>query len=185
MANNKAHGDLWDKAITANSVKDNGATVLMGGNIDSNNATVTNAPNASILGAGRQDQPSVQQSSYVGTTIANSNGNFAQQDARNFIVKGGNITTTLAGVAYTNLRGGANRNQITSINSLLTRKTVLIDSWNYVTGSPTYNASNPSDDDFGDVNGTHSLPTRAVPGNLVYLETGADTTTTAYKEKTG
>lgn len=184
MANNKAHGDLWDKAISANSLNDNGATVLMGGDIDTDNNTVTNAPNESILGAGRKPQPGPVQSATanIGTTKANTNGNFATMPAGHYIVKGGNITTDLAGVSYTLMQG--NSVQIKSIKSQLTRKTVLIDSWNYATGEATFNASNPSDDDF-DIDSAHTLPTRAVPGNLVYLVTGATPSTVAYKEKTG
>jgi hypothetical protein len=189
-AQHPAHGDLWDKAITANPLRDNGATVLMGGAIDSS-PTVTSAPDTAITGAGKKQPTGVVQSAYTGATIANSSGTFAKQTAGNYIVKGGNITTTLAGVAYRGLRGAGNQNQIRGIHTLLTRKTVLIDSWNYATGAATFNAGNPSSDDFGAAalaqSGTaHAIPTRAVPGNVVITDfDGLEPTATALPAKTG
>jgi len=185
MANNKAHGDLWDKAITANPVRDNGATVLMGGNIDSNSATVTQSLGKEITGAGRKAQPGPVASAHTGAQKSNSAGTFAVLAAGHYVMKGGNITTQLAGVAYRGLRGGGNQNQIRGIHFLFTRKTVLIDSWDYATGAATFNLNNPSDDDF-DINGSHAVPTRALPGNVVTLPTGRETpTTTALPAKTG
>lgn len=190
MANNKAHGDLWDKAIDANPLRDNGATVIMGGAIDSS-STVTQALDKAITGAGREEQPGVKENAQTGAQKANSAGVFARLTAGSYIMKGGNITTNLAGVAYRGLRGGGNQMQIRGIHTLLTRKTVLIDSWDYATGAATFNGSNPSDDDFGDAalaqSGTpHTTPTRALPGNVITLPTGRETpTTTALPAKTG
>jgi len=184
MANNKADGSLWDKVISANVVRDNGATVLMGGAIDSS-ATVTNAPDLAITGAGRRAQPKPVESAQVGTTKSVTAGTFAKLAAGQYIVKGGNITTVLAGVAYRGLRGAGNQNQIRGIHTLLTRKTVLIDSWDYATGAATLSGSNPSDDDF-DIDGDYAIPTRALPGNVITLPTGRETpTTTALPAKTG
>ena len=184
MANNKAHGDLWDPAISANPQRDNGATVLMGGAIDTS-PVVTNAPDMAITGAGRKAQPKPVESAYVGTTNANASGTFAVLAAGHYVVKGGNITTQLAGVAYRGLRGAGNQNQIRGIHFLWTRKTVLIDSWDYATGAATFNAGNPSDDDF-DINSSFAAPTRALPGNVITLDTGREVpTTTALPAKTG
>jgi len=184
MANNKAHGDLWDKAITANPTRDNGATVLMGGAIDSSK-TVTNAPAQDITGAGKKQPTGVYQSAHTGADTANSSGTFAVMAAGHYVVKGGNITSQLAGIAYRGLRGGGNQNQIRGIHFLFTRKTVLIDSWDYATGAATFNAGNPSDDDF-DINSSHAVPTRALPGNVITLPTGREVpTTTALPAKTG
>jgi hypothetical protein len=183
MANHKADGSMWDAAIAANPQRDNGATVLMGGNIDSS-PTVTSAPGKAILGAGREPQPKPVKSAYVGTTHANAAGTFAVLAAGHYVVKGGNVTTQLAGVAYRGLRGAGNQNQIRGIHTLLTRKTVLIDSWDYAIGSATFNVGNPSDDDFDA--GSYAVPTRALPGNVVILDTGREVpTTTALPAKTG
>jgi hypothetical protein len=182
MSNNKAHTDLYSKAITANDLHDNGATVLMGGDIDSSK-TVTNAPDLAITGAGRKAQPGPVQSAHTGATYANINGIFAKLTAGQYAVKGGNITTQLAGVAYRGLRGGGNANQIRSIHTLLTRSTVIIDSWNYATGVATINEGSPSSDDFD--SGSYATPTRALPGNLIVNETGGTPSTEAYQEKTG
>lgn len=182
MANNKAHTDLWGKAVSANPTRDNGATVLMGGPIDSS-PTVTNAPDTAILGAGRKPQPGPVKSANVGTTHANASGAFAVLAAGHYVMKGGNITTQLAGVAYRGLRGGGNPNQIRGLHTLLTRSTVLIDSWNYATGVATFNESNPSSDDFDA--GSYAESTRALPGNLIVNDAGAGPSTKAYQEKTG
>lgn len=184
MANNKAHGDLWDKAIDANPLRDNGATVIMGGAIDSS-PTVTQALAQSITGAGRKKQPGPIESAHTGAQKANAAGTFAVLTANHWVMKGGNITTQLAGVAYRGLRGAGNQNQIRGIHTLLTRKTVLIDSWDYATGAATFNVGNPSDDDF-DINSSFAVPTRALPGNVITLDTGRETpTTTALPPKTG
>lgn len=185
MANNKAHGDYWDKAVSANDLKDNGGTVLMGGNIAADGA-ITNAPDMTITGAGRKPNPAPTQSATanIGTTKVNDSGTFAKLKAGEYVVKGGGVTTELAGVAYTGLQSGANNVQTKSIKTLLTRSTVLIDSWNYATGEATFNIGNPSSDDF-DINSSYAAPTRAVPGNLVYMVTGAVPETDAYSEKTG
>lgn len=180
MANNKAHTDLYGKAVTANDVRDNGATVLMGGPVD-DTLTVTSAPSGSILGAGRKPGPGPIKNAHVGTSHALELGSFAKLG--DYIVKGGNITAKVAGLAYTGLRGGGNQNQIRGLHTLLTRKTVLIDSWNYATGAPTYNASNPSDDDFN--NGSFAEPTRALPGNLVIVQDGKSANVKAYQAKNG
>jgi len=181
---NKANSALYSKAITANALRDNGATVLMGGNIDSS-STVTQALAQDVTGAGRRDQPRVQKSAYVGTTHANASGTFAILAAGHYVVKGGNITTQLAGVAYRGLRGAGNQNQIRGIHFLWTRKTVLIDSWDYATGAATANVGNPSADDF-DINAAFAAPTRALPGNVITLPTGREVpTTTAVPAKTG
>jgi len=184
MAINSADGSMWDKAITANPVRDNGATVLMGGAIDAL-PVVTNAPGKSITGAGREGQPGPIESAYTGATTSNPSGTFAKLTADQWVMKGGNVTTQLAGVAYRGLRGAGNQVQSVGIHTLLTRKTVLIDSWDYATGAATFNIGNPNDDDF-DISGTYTTPTRALPGNVITLPTGRDVpTTTALPAKTG
>jgi len=183
-AQNPAHGDYWDKAVSANPTRDNGATVLMGGNIDSS-PVVTNAPAQAVTGAGKKQPTGVYESAYTGATNANSSGTFAVLAPGHYVMKGGGVTSQLAGVAYTGLRGAGNQNQIRGIHTLLTRKTVLITSWDYATGVATPAGGNPSSDDF-DINGSYAIPTRAVPGNVITLPTGRETpTTTALPAKTG
>ncbi len=190
MANNKADGALWDKAITANPVRDNGATVLMGGAIDTTNQTVTNAPDTAITGAGRRGQPGVKANAQTGAQAANSSGTFAVMAAGQYVMKGGNITTQLAGIAYRGLRGAGNQNQIRGIHTLLTRGTVIITSWDYATGVATKSANNDDDFDTGSVGlgsgDSYVVPTRALPGSVVTLPTGRETPlTTTLPAKTG
>lgn len=182
IMSNKANSGLYSKAVSANDLADNGATVLRGGNIDSSK-TVTNAPGSSILGAGRGKLNTPIEDSQVGTTTAWSTGAFATLPEGIYVVKGGNVTTSLAGVAYTGLASAGNPVQQRSINSRLTINTVLIDSWDYATGVPTFNSSNPATSDF-DV-GSYADPTRAIPGNLVIIDDGITPTVVAYQPKTG
>lgn len=182
MARNPAHSDLWTKTKSSEPTRDNGATVLMGGNIDDTD-TVTASPGGAILGAGRKPQPGPVENASVGTTKANDSGVFAVLKPNHYVVKGGNITSELAGVAYRGLRGG-NQNQIRGLHTLLTRKTVLITSWNYATGVPTFGGGNPSDDDF-DLDGDFAEPTRALPGSVVVIDAGAGPNTVNLESKTG
>jgi len=188
MAQNPADTSMWGKAITANARRDNGATVLMGGNIETTNDTVTNAPDMTITGAGREKQPkpynatgaSAATKANVGTAEVFSGRQFAVMDAGNYIVKGGNITTTLAGVAYTGLRSAGNPMQIRNPHTLLTRKTLIITNWYYTTGGII--SSSTSDDNFG---ASHTRATRALPGNVTTLPTGKVPVDTAIPSKTG
>lgn len=186
MANNKADGSMWDPAISTSPQRDNGATVLMGGAIDTS-STVTNAPDTAITGAGGQQPVGPVQSEYTGATYAQSTGNFAKMVAGDYIVKGGNITTNLAGVAYRGLRGAGNQNQIQSIHSVLIRYSVAITDWLYSTGVPT--ATTATTDTFGDEQANYdayAVPTRALPGNVVITDfDGLDPTVVALPAKTG
>lgn len=189
-AQNPAQTAYWD-AATASAQKDNGGTVLMGGNISSDGA-ITNAPGMAITGAGGRQPPGVLDGTAV--DLAQSTGTLAVLKAGHYIMKGGNVTSELAGVAYRGLRGGGNQNQNTGGNAsrlAITRTTVMITSWDYATGAATFADQNPApvaggSGDFGGVNGTYTVPTRALPGNVVTLPDGRETpTTTALPAKTG
>lgn len=173
---NKADSSMYAKVISANDLHDNGATVLMGGTIDAS-GTVTQSLGKAILGAGSKQPSGVVESAHVGTTNANDAGTFAKQTAGNYIVKGGDVTATLAGVAYRGLRGGGNQNQVRGIHSLVTRHTVKITAWNYATGAAT--KATGTDDNFG---ASYVDPTRALPGNLV-INYGDGAVVKAYQEK--
>jgi hypothetical protein len=177
---------MYKYATSETSARDNGATVVMGGNIDSS-PTVTSAPDMAITGAGREKQPGVQSNAQTGAQKANSSGDFAVLAAGSYIMKGGNVTTNLAGVAYRGLRGAGNQNQIRGIHTLLTRSTVLIDYWKMTAAgvfSTVMQGGNPSSDDF-DIGGDYQVPTRALPGSTVALPTGGTPVTTLLPAKTG
>jgi len=171
--------------IAGNDVKNNGATVMLGGNAKTTerNAPVTNVAGMSVMGAGRQDQPGpvYEVDNVKANTDAGST--FATLAPGAYIVKGLNITTTLANVANDTLTSGGTQKTTVSIHEHNSRRTVLIDSWNYVTGDPTYNASNPSNDSFG--SDVAAAPSRAIPGYLVYAIGENVPTATAYEAKTG
>jgi hypothetical protein len=172
------------KAIDANPTRNNGATVVMGGAVAADDTAVTNAPDMTITGAGKKGNPAVYgPSATTGTSKIVDAGNFATQPAGHYVMRGGNVTRTLAGVAYLGLIGGAADHGVRrSIHSLTTRSTVLIDSWDYATGVPTYNVGNPSSDDFGSDHA--AAPTAAIPGELVFLEGDPDPTQADYEART-
>ncbi len=163
--------------ISGTTTRNNNGTVLLGGNVSSD-GPISNAPDKSILGAGAVDQPKPQISAHTGAKKVVSAGVFAGGDQ---VMYGGNVTTDLAGVANTEMANTASDENRVSIHSITTRKSVLIDSWNFATGTPTYNASNPSDDDFG--NDEASRPSLAVPGEFVY-KIGATPTQADYPART-
>lgn len=178
---NKANSIYYSKAITANALVDNGGTILGGGNI-ATGSPITNVPFITIVGAGAKDNPGPQESANTGLGKALSSGVFGSMTAGEYIVKGGN-TDSLASVAYTGLQGGGNPISQRSINSRLTRSTVLITSWNYATGVATKSESNPSSDNFDA--GSYADPTRAIPGSLVVNDNGNAPSVESYNEKTG
>lgn len=139
------------KAINANPVVNNGGLV-----IDSSST------NLIAVGTKEQNSPS-SATATSGTVKAVNAGNYCQ--INQFILKGVGATTALATVAYAGAGAGNPIPQVSQkiINS---RRSVHITSWSYSTGIATKTANTV--DSFG----TDFVPTRAVPGELVYT-TGA------------
>lgn len=121
------------------------------------------------------------------TQKAVSAGVFATLTAGKYVVRGGGVTTELAGVAFDGLKGGAADNQRRiSIPYCYTRKTVHITSWDYATGAATHHGS-PHSDDFrmGQAGADDAVTTRAIPGEFCFIENGQTPSTKDYEAKTG
>ena len=178
------------QAVTSGSSKNNGATVLMGGAADVTPSpgqphAVTNTPNATILGAGRKPQPGPMEASAHNQKAVPA-GLWAYMAPDNWVIR--RVGELLAGTVTTRVLkgGGSNFGQRRSIHYLNTRWTVHIDSWNYATGVPSYATPKETNDTFGNDNAAGPvIPTRAVPGQLVELETGKIPTSSTYEAKTG
>lgn len=152
--------------ISGSTTRNNNGTILLGGNVSAT-GPVTNAPDKTVLGAGATPPPSPKNSANVGTTKAVSAGNFAKLASGSYVVYGGDITTTLAGVSNTEIANTASDEHRKRVNQITSRRTVRITSWDYRTGTPTYHASNPSNDSFGADHAADNT-TKAIPGELVY-----------------
>lgn len=178
------------------SKKNNGGTILWAGNIPSN-SPITNGPGLTFMirsGVGENVAagPDTGVSIGLGTATYStfkpvSAGVFNAQRAGQYIIP--TVTTQIAGLANTTLLSGASdfgRNSINRIKDI--RITYLYQfQWaqlgnNLGSGvTITPSVKNTANDTLGtDVAAT---PTRAVPGQLVFLETGKTPTTSNYKVK--
>jgi len=125
--------------------------------------------------------------------------------ATEWVVQAGNVTTTLGGVAYDGLIGGAagpdpNRDFVAELET--TRALGKVDIDVFASGEPGYNhlvtkSNNPDGDapgsvqnyvapsGAGDVNSNDlaANTTRAIPGQLVYMQGGKKPFETQYKAK--
>jgi len=107
----------YQKAITANPYKNNGATVLNAGNVVGTNVTksVTLANTATQYGSQR---PVV--SSTLGIQKANNSGTFAKMTAGNYVIIG--VSQTLAGLTNTTLKASKSfshnpKHRLTTVNT--------------------------------------------------------------------
>lgn len=185
----------FSKAKSGQPVKDNGATVLYGGNIDSSEA-VTNAPDASIVGYhsgvhGSTVPGPTTQGDHPNLSTAKplSAGSFAKMTAGEYVMR--KVSTKLAGAANTTLQSGASDFGRRSIHFNEQQVTLLqvTAGWDYVTGQFKTTPSTQVDS-FG--RDDAARPTRAVPGELQYTGHGmahsgsaASPTLDEYEEKTG
>jgi len=216
MAIVAASGDGNAPSTTANKVND-GATVLHGGNVDTNAGIVTRnfqmtettdgVPAKSIgskvyeiggSGAATTDR--------AGTTKAVAAGTIAYtMTANNWLIVGGNHTTTIGGVANTIMQGGNtdfNGQQTTrsSIQSTLstyklgegggTFDVYAVPSTditpNYTKGSNAGSLSThvaPSGGGIHAATDDAANPTAAVPGELTYMDGSAEPITDEYQAR--
>lgn len=178
---------VWVKAVSGNNVKNNGATIPRGGNIDSS-STVTSAPDNVTQGAGHTSgtKPLQKTGSNIGTMKAVSSATFAGNYAGKYVVLRG--VGSIHGADSYMLNSGAADFGRRSIHGKTNRRSYHITSWNYVTGAAT-KGSDTNDDMGADHAAT---PTRAIPGELVITDRSiaksgalAVPLQTDYPEKTG
>ena len=135
------------KIDSSSAIKNNGGTVVLGGNANTN-GSITNVPDGNILGPNVSPlKHAYGPSALTGTAKAVSAGDFGINNS--LVILGGHIIDELAGVSNDAIVTPAADIARESVNTITNRITVLIDSWDYATGVPTYNSSNPSSDSFG------------------------------------
>lgn len=173
----------FGKAVSGNDYRNNGATVTAGGTVP-DGQPVTNVPTAAqVLGFSGRRAPVVASGDYTGAGWARypESADFATMTAGQYVIR--RNCSQLAGESNTLLQSGGNAaGAHHSIHFRTTRQTVMIDSWDYATGTPTYNATNPSGCDFGDDDA--ATPSLSVPGELCYMVTGTTATTDEYAPRT-
>jgi hypothetical protein len=172
----------YGKAVSGSDYVNNGATVVGGGNIGTN-APVTNVPTtAQVLGhRSGSNGSSVASGDYAGAKWITYGADFATMTAGQYVIR--RNCSQLAGNSYTGLQSGGNAaGAHHSIHFNTSRSTVMIEYWLYPSGVPVYAATNPSGCEFGDDHA--ALPTRAIPGELVYMVTGTTATSGDYPART-
>lgn len=178
------------KIISGNAQKNNGTTVLQGGNavttgrLPNVTSVLTPQTNAyrTTYGSHNFLPVSPVSSSNLGTTKILSTGNFGKMVSGQYIVRG--FPTTLAGSVSSNLlRSGASdfgvRRPIARLEST---RVIGITSWDYATGAPTYSGSRGALESFSNDNAAR--PTFAVPGKLVFFTGKPVPSATNYSAKT-
>lgn len=181
------------KAISGNTVKNNGGTVMGAGNLDGRNVTKDLSIRTSLQQA---KQPTVKNATTQGVQKAVSAGTFAYQEAGNYV--GHKYTgMKVAGVTSNILRGGSGDFGLgtrKAINSTAGNRRYNITGWNYVTGAATTGGLAGAAFSWIDPNvaggataGVDSAanPSRAIPGEFTYLVTGLTPTNLDYSAKTG
>jgi hypothetical protein len=176
----------YGKAVSASNYVNNGATVVGAGNVPSG-APVSNVPTtAQVLGAhsGKNGSVVAQDNANVGTATVDSNGTWATMTAGTYVMR--RVSTTLAGVSHTILKSGGNSaGAHHSIHKRQAWRTTPISAFALFTGTATKGTAT-SDNFIMNVTGDDdaATPTRAVPGELCYMVTGAAATTDEYAART-
>ena len=180
------------KCISSNSIHKNNGTVVMGGNVSAT-GPVTNAPAGLVFARHQRASYGSQITTNLDQVAkALSSGTLAKMVAGKYVMMGGNVTTSLAGVdlaAAKTLSGNTGvKHSIHSVEKVWTRRIVTA-GWNYVTGkpltSPTVNEDEYKNLDSGTYTDQAAHPSRAVPGEFVYMFGGKRVQLDNYKAKTG
>jgi len=180
-------------AIGGNPTRNNGATIMGAGNIDSS-TTVTN--NQTLLNnafhvydTGPFLAVSPDSSSNIGTTKALSAGVFAQMETGQYVGK--IIGTRIAQTDDTFLRSGAAESNggRRMLNYSTGYRQLDHTSWDYVSGAVTKGGSKGTKITFidgadGTTQAQEPFPTNAVPGNLTYRIGASLPTDDNYKART-
>lgn len=175
------------KAISANAYKNRGGTILYAGNIDTSSFNVTNAPGMTTIGfrSGMSGSNPPPVSSTSGCQKSVSSGNYGKMTAGKYVIMC--VTDELAGVSNTVIFNSANAPIRKSIHKLTSQKVAFLRTWSW-TGlhdgvlqfTKTVSKTTLS---FGTDDA--ASPTRSIPGELVYMETGIVPTQADYSAKTG
>ena len=178
----------YQKSVTANAYKNNSATILFG-NRATGATNATNTPGLTLVGYGARVPGAKVVTNYTQKSI--SGGVFAGMERGYYIMM--RNQSRVAGTALAPLQSGGSFSQNNkSINYTIKQRSYLMVTagWNYVTGRFLTTPTAQQDKfDEGTFDGTGAdlagTPTRAVPGRLVYLQTGKNATAASYEDKTG
>lgn len=174
------------KAIEENAIKNNGATVLYGGNVPSNATRVTNVIGMTAVGYHSGKHGSVVPNDVdSGIYPVNNAANFAKMVPGKYIAM--KQTTELAGSATNVLLFGDNAGGHRSIHKIEEMRTSKLSAWSVATTSEggartTYTYSNLN---LGFNEDNAARPTRAVPGELTYQKGSNTPVNDDYKPRTG
>tara|TARA_Y100000593_G_scaffold49662_3_gene93610 strand:- start:25106 stop:25753 length:648 start_codon:yes stop_codon:yes gene_type:complete len=199
-------------AVTSSSTNNDNGTIVNAGNTAAD-GPITNVIRVDELADDKgestgskvvaNDGTGDAETDRVGVAKAVSGGTLAfEANATQWIMKGGNVSTTIGGVANTVLAGGGsdyngafstrdNINEINStrvlgvgtFNALATPSTQITP--NFTKGGTAGNAQNfvQADDGSTAASDNAAVPTRAVPGELTYNFGAPNPTTDEYKAK--
>ena len=204
---------LGTKGDTTPDLKNNGATVAMGGNIDTTR-TVTNAPGMTHIntpntaGARRRGdhRNNPQARTTLGTQTTKGSGTFAyvmlagQFVGKRMATESNGVTTAVTGDTLLSGGRGKGHRSRTAIHYLETTRALGVNTWNYVTGAISKGGTagnqiqfiDPASGGGSTAADSAARPTRAIPGELVYTAHGmafsgslAVALSDDYKAKTG
>lgn len=179
---------IQTKAINGNSVRNNGGVVLGGGNIGTN-APITNAPSNKSMGVPNKDGPS--NTIGVNSTGVFTNRVFQYQGSHKF--PGPLQTNEVAGVVDNDVvtPGNPASSPVDAIHDKVTQRSLLqrTAGWNWATGALLSTPTNQNDTyksaDGGSTVDYAAVPSRSVPGQLVYMQGSPTPKSDNYKAKTG
>jgi|10_taG_2_1085330.scaffolds.fasta_scaffold02186_7 hypothetical protein len=179
------------KAISGNTQKNDGGTILKAGNItrtDFNAISVQNVSEQTTEYGSKVFIPTgVDSSGNLGVRAANGTKQVGKQDSDNWLMMYG-VAHNIAGVSSNILRSASS--QYPGIQQRPVPRThhIRLDesSWDYVTGAVTKGGSEGTSVNFHKPEGSGVLdkgafPTNAIPGQLVYMVKGIIPTQDQYK----
>jgi len=182
--------------ISGSTTRNNGATILNGGNIDSSNAVTNSDTLMDVLhkaGAyGGKVLASTGTKWKPGVTTSKGSGALAYQPGANdpqFLIR--TVASKVNNVSNDVLLFGSDMAGRRAINPIVKTHDYNITSINYVTGIATKHGSAGAVKNYVKMDGTTAAtddaanPTRAIPGELVYMYGALTPKQDDYKAKTG
>lgn len=166
------------KGVTGNRIKDNGGAVIGNTTVATSQTNITAKLNVGDstkrYSPGHIPLADTAAGSGVGVDRALTSGNYAKMTAGKYLIY--RVTTEIAGIANVILRSGSSQiglqRPINRLEAIRTRQQRAA-GWNYVTGQ-LLSTPSVTADTFKAIDGTSNIdhaarPTRAVPGEFVYL----------------
>ncbi len=189
---------IGTKGDTTPDLKNNGATVVMGGNVDTAKTgrphAVTNAPGMTHIntpnsaGARRRGdhRNNPQARTTLGTQTTKGSGTFAyvmlsgKFVGKRMATEINGVTTAVTGDTLLSGGRGKGHRSRTAIHYLETTRALGVNTWNYATGAITKGGTagnavqfiDPASGGGSTAADSAARPTRAIPGELVYTDHG-------------